>query len=161
MTMKALQRVHYDSGPNMTPLVDVVMVILIFLMLTGTFGAATKFLPGAPAVPSPSRGPGTVAITNPAVLTLRVVSREGEFVASSPDLGRDLVGQPIRFRTVDSLLEALKTKRREKVAAGMKQEDLRVVISPEGKAKFEHVMNVYEAVLAARWPKVGFGTEAR
>ena len=44
MTVKASKQVHYDSGPNMTPLVDVVMVILIFLMLAGSFGTAEHFM---------------------------------------------------------------------------------------------------------------------
>ena len=44
MRLKGAKQVHYDSGPNMTPLVDVVMVILIFLMLAGSFGGETTFL---------------------------------------------------------------------------------------------------------------------
>src|SRR5687768_3913994 len=44
MKIKGAKQVHYDSGPNMTPLVDVVMVILIFLMLAGKFGANEWFL---------------------------------------------------------------------------------------------------------------------
>src|SRR5688572_28530874 len=44
MKMKVAQKVHYDAGPNMTPLVDVVMVILIFLMLTGSFAVGEHFL---------------------------------------------------------------------------------------------------------------------
>ena len=35
---------RYDSGPNMTPLVDVVMVILIFLMLAGSFATGGWYL---------------------------------------------------------------------------------------------------------------------
>lgn len=30
---------RYDSGPNLTPLVDVVLVVLIFLMLGGAMAA--------------------------------------------------------------------------------------------------------------------------
>src|SRR6202011_697581 len=44
MKMKGAKQVHYDSGPNMTPLVDIVMVILIFLMLAGNFGGNSQFL---------------------------------------------------------------------------------------------------------------------
>ena len=44
MKMKSAQKIHYDAGPNMTPLVDIVMVILIFLMLTGTFTAGMHYL---------------------------------------------------------------------------------------------------------------------
>jgi biopolymer transport protein ExbD len=44
MRIQGAKKVHYDSGPNMTPLVDVVMVILIFLMLAGSFVTAEHFL---------------------------------------------------------------------------------------------------------------------
>src|ERR1700732_1566135 len=44
MKMKGAKQVHYDSGPNMTPLVDVVMVILIFLMLAGSFAGASRYI---------------------------------------------------------------------------------------------------------------------
>ena len=44
MRITGTKKVHYDSGPNMTPLVDVVMVILIFLMLCGSFGGLEHFL---------------------------------------------------------------------------------------------------------------------
>src|SRR5258707_78634 len=44
MILKGAKAVHYDSGPNMTPLVDVVMVILIFLMLAGSFEGAEHYL---------------------------------------------------------------------------------------------------------------------
>src|ERR1700727_2107606 len=44
MKINAARGIHYDSGPNMTPLVDVVMVILIFLMLAGSFAGSSTFL---------------------------------------------------------------------------------------------------------------------
>ena len=44
MKVSGAKKVHYDSGPNMTPLVDVVMVILIFLMLAGSFAGTTRFI---------------------------------------------------------------------------------------------------------------------
>src|SRR5437762_14167338 len=44
MRIQGARKVHYDSGPNMTPLVDVVMVILIFLMLAGSFTGAEHYL---------------------------------------------------------------------------------------------------------------------
>src|SRR3954470_6731334 len=44
MKIQGAKKVHYDSGPNMTPLVDIVMVILIFLMLAGSFASAEHFL---------------------------------------------------------------------------------------------------------------------
>src|SRR6476659_2821250 len=47
MKISGAKKVHYDSGPNMTPLVDVVMVILIFLMLAGSFGSTEHYMIGS------------------------------------------------------------------------------------------------------------------
>src|SRR5512138_3032602 len=44
MKIQGSKQVHYDAGPNMIPLVDVVMVILIFLMLVGQFGGLEHYL---------------------------------------------------------------------------------------------------------------------
>src|SRR5205809_671221 len=44
MKIRGAKKIHYDSGPNMTPLVDIVMVILIFLMLAGSFAGAEHYL---------------------------------------------------------------------------------------------------------------------
>ena len=44
MKIRGAKQVHYDSGPNMTPLVDIVMVILIFLMLAGSFIGTEHYL---------------------------------------------------------------------------------------------------------------------
>src|SRR5580693_178767 len=56
MKISGAKKVHYDSGPNMTPLVDVVMVILIFLMLTGSFGGASHFLKASMPVGTQAKG---------------------------------------------------------------------------------------------------------
>src|SRR5687768_14001620 len=44
MKVAAAKHARFESGPNMTPLVDVVMVILIFLMLAGSFGTSEKYM---------------------------------------------------------------------------------------------------------------------
>src|SRR5271170_2583141 len=44
MKIRGAKQFHYDAGPNMIPLVDIVMVILIFLMLAGNFGEAEHYL---------------------------------------------------------------------------------------------------------------------
>src|SRR5207253_2215594 len=58
MKIKGAKAVHYDSGPNITPLVVVVMVILIFLMLAGSFGASAIFLPSS--MPIKDKGKGQI-----------------------------------------------------------------------------------------------------
>src|SRR4051794_38123440 len=61
MKIQGGKKIHYDSGPNMTPLVDVVMVILIFLMLTGSFGGAKFFL--LTSLPTRDPGAGGIKVT--------------------------------------------------------------------------------------------------
>ena len=64
------RQIHYESGPNMTPLVDVVMVILIFLMLAGSFGTNEHFLSNA--LPISTRGvKGVPPPGRPCLLTFR------------------------------------------------------------------------------------------
>ena len=41
MRIRGAKQVHYDSGPNMTPLIDIVMVLIIFFMLVAKIGVTT------------------------------------------------------------------------------------------------------------------------
>src|SRR5437763_2103503 len=83
MRIKGAKAVHYDSGPNMTPLVDVVMVILIFLMMAGSFGGAEHYL--TTNIPLKQKGVGAVqpppGFIPDEPINIRVDSREGGFEA--------------------------------------------------------------------------------
>ena len=91
MKIRVSQKVHYDSGPNMTPLVDVVMVILIFLMLCGSFVGSEHFLvsnlpisqSGVGSVPPP---PGFIP-DEP--IEIRVDSRGAGFIATAGKIQTD------------------------------------------------------------------------
>src|SRR6185295_15996911 len=102
MRLKGAKQVHYDSGPNMTPLVDIVMVILIFLMLAGSFGSSTQFLmsrrarTSGPPLPTVVEAPHDIDINLDAAGT----GADDGFLAvcQSP---------PIRARNVKELKESL------------------------------------------------------
>ncbi len=138
---------HYESGPNMTPLVDVVMVILIFLMLAGQFGGAEHFLTSN--VPM-ATGPGTpvtaVAIDEP--IEIRIDS-------PSPDRFIARTGN-ITATTAPQLTEALTHLRKNLNAAGKKTSDLQLKLVPARDVKFEHVVAVHEASMNAAFEKIGF-----
>jgi biopolymer transport protein ExbD len=151
MKLKTSSKVHYDAGPNMTPLVDVVMVILIFLMLTGSFAVGEHFL--SSNLPLTKKGGGGAAAANVPLdepLEIRVdnSSTEDQWVAVAG-----------RIRVQGSRLDLTKqlTKMREALNANQTPtEKIQVVISPGKTTKYKHLIEVYEAALDAKFTKVAF-----
>jgi len=157
MKLSTSKKIHYDSGPNMTPMVDVVMVILVFLMLAGSFAGAEHYL--VSNLPYTKSGGGNAApppggFPNDVPLEIRVdtnATRDG-FVAR--------VGQ-YQARTEQQLVGHLNNMR-EKFAKelGKTPDQIQIKISPGGNVKYEYVVQVYQAALQANFSKVGF-TPAR
>ena len=153
MRLKGAKQVHYDSGPNMTPLVDVVMVILIFLMLAGSFVGAEHFL--VSNLPFSEKGAGTAQAPPGFIpdepLDIRVDPRAtGDgFVATA--------GQ-IRTDNPDALTQQLSRMRKQLNAAGKPTDQIQVKINPGKNVKYKHLIAVYEAALRAEFAKVAFAT---
>jgi biopolymer transport protein ExbD len=152
MKISGAKKVHYDSGPNMTPLVDVVMCILIFLMLAGSFEKGGWFLQssmpikkegGAGAPPDPNKIPDEP-------LDIRVDNSGDGFVARVGDV-------TVRGDRTE-LKDKLETKRRQFEAAGTKLDKVQVVLMPGRNVKYNSLILVYEAALRAGFVKVGFAT---
>jgi biopolymer transport protein ExbD len=150
MKIRGAKQVHYDSGPNMTPLVDVVMVILIFLMLAGSFAGVEHYLEsnvpftdkGAGGAPPP---PGFVP-DEP--LEIRVDS-------PVPDRFVARAGQ-ITVDDADKLRMLLQKMRGQLENAGTKRDKVQVVIAPGRNVKYKFLVEVYQAALQADFQKVGF-----
>jgi len=152
MKLKAGAKIHYDAGPNMTPLVDIVMVILIFLMLTGTFAVGEHFLTSN--IPLTKKGGGNQANTNVPLdepLEIRVDSiGADEWIAQAGQL---------QIRNSQPGLRMQLTKMREAFNANKTPtEKIQVVINPGRNTKYKHLVEVYEAALDAKFTKVGFST---
>ena len=148
MKINGAKKVHYESGPNMTPLVDVVMVILIFLMLAGSFGGAEHFL--ASNVPMSKGGVGgdSTAVSIDEPVEIRVDS-------PSPDR---FIARAGRINATDGpqLTAALNKLRQDMNAAGKKTPDIQIKIAPGRSVRFEHVIAVQEAAMRAQFEKIGF-----
>jgi len=138
MKMKGAKQVHYDAGPNMTPLVDVVMVILIFLMLAGKFGADEQYL--ASSVPIRQKGTPVKNETVPNDVELKItVDPLGDrFVAR-------LEGEENTFTDAKTLTDALSAKLEQFLSIGKKPEDIQVLISPGLTVKYDYMIQVYAA----------------
>ena len=154
MKMKGAKQVHYDAGPNMTPLVDIVMVILIFLMLAGSFGSDTTFLLSKQAIKKSGGAkaplkPGEVPDTP---IEIRVDNaRDGlGFIATGTGLPPST--------NADQIRNWFAVKRTQMLNAGNKNDKLLVTISPSRLVKYHYLIDVYQAALQAGFEKVAFTT---
>jgi biopolymer transport protein ExbD len=143
MKMKGAKQVHYDAGPNMTPLVDVVMVILIFLMLAGKFGGEEQYL--ASNVPIKQKGTPVPNQTVPNDVELKInVDPAGSdrFVAR-------MEGDDNTYSEIKPLTDALSAKLAQFLAIGKKPDDIQVLISPSSTLQYNYMVQVYAAALSA------------
>jgi len=122
---------------NLVPLIDVMMVILIFLMITTTYSKYTELqinLPTADAEKQLER-PNEIAV---------VVGAQGNYVVNRT---------PVAFRGVDQLAEELR-----RVGGAMK--DPVVVISADATATHQSVVRVMEASRLAGLSQITFTTQS-
>jgi biopolymer transport protein ExbD len=151
MKLRTSQKVHYDTGPNMTPLVDIVMVILIFLMLTGTFAVGEHFLRSNQAITGKGSAEAlpNVPLDEPLTITVDSLS-ENEWSATFGGY---------RVNNSRVAMEKQLTQMHEAMnEAGTPTDRIKVVISPGQRTKYKHLVEVFEAALNAKLTKVGFST---
>jgi len=119
------------------PLIDVMMVILIFLMISTTYSKYTELeinLPSAEASKQPER-PNEIAV---------LVNARGQLVINRV---------PMVFTTIDALADALR-----KAAAGSKEPV--VVISADANTTHQAVVRVMEAARIAGLSHITFTTQS-
>ena len=122
---------------NLVPLIDVMMVILIFLMITTTYSKYTELqinLPTADAEKQLER-PGEISV---------LVNAQGQYV-----INRNAVA----FRSVEQLGDELRR-------AGAALKDPMVVISADATATHQSVVRVMEASRLAGLNQITFTTQS-
>ena len=122
---------------NLVPLIDVMMVILIFLMITTTYNKYTELqinLPSAQAERQPER-PNEVTV---------LVNAQGQYVVNKA---------PVPFRGIDQLADELRR------AAGAAKEPV-VVITADAAATHQSVIRVMEASRLAGLSQITFTTQS-
>ena len=156
MKIQAGKKVHLESGPNMTPLVDVVMVILIFLMLCGSFKGNESYLESTLPVKKSGGGGGKVSAADEVQVDIRVdVSINAETRKASD--WKVKFGDKVVEGNVDTLKEELTKKLNTYKNAGTSVDKLQVILSPNSQVKWKWLTIVYTAALDAGFKKVGFG----
>ena len=158
MKTKGAEKVHYESGPNMTPLVDVVMVILIFLMLAGSFAGSARFI-----MTKGIHVPGTVNANAVADVDIDVMVRD--VLARDPATGvetHEFVASWAGFSSKDPDVITTKLNERRKAHEAINPRDnpsapkLQVVLQPYKNVQYQQLIRVYQAATSAQIAKVAF-----
>lgn len=131
------RRGHFREEPeiNLIPMIDVLLVILIFLMITTTYSKFSGLeinLPTADASAKPEQATEVDV----------VVTTAGDVLVNRAALGA---------RDVESIAAALRR------AAGGR--DLMVVINADAKATHQSVIDVMQASQQAGLPRISFATQ--
>ena len=155
MKISGAKKVHYDSGPNMTPLVDVVMVILIFLMLCGSFGGLEHYLESN--LPLRDKGGKADASVKKSAfddtqVDIRVDHNPANFDKWKAKFGDIVTDDP------DTLKNALKAKFDSFKASGTGPDKLQVIINPNSLVKWKSLLAVYVAANEAGFTKIAFSS---
>jgi biopolymer transport protein ExbD len=133
------RRGHQREEPelNLIPMIDVLLVILIFLMITTTYSKYTELqinLPTADAEKQLER-PNEINV---------LVNSAGQYIINK---------SAVTFSSVQALADELRR-------AGAKQKDPVIVISADATATHQAVIRVMEAARVAGYPQITFTTVA-
>jgi biopolymer transport protein ExbD len=140
-------------GPNMTPMVDVVMCILIFFMLGSTFLAPELFLTSnmPQALGTSDSSPNTdLAKLSRWTLSLQ---RQGDATwLSAPD------GTLLKMNRIDDLDQSASARVQAFIQAkrAALSDDIHVIIAPTRTVPYQDVITVYDYCAAAKFRNVAF-----
>jgi len=132
-------RKHEEMEINFIPLIDVLLVIIIFLIVSATFSRTNELqinLPTAEAN-APQNKPLTIEVA---------VDATGKYVINSKSLADS---------TVTGISAALQA-----AAAGQKEEPT-IVINADANTTHQSVVNVMEAARVAGYSHITFATQAK
>jgi len=131
------RRGHFREEPeiNLIPMIDVLLVILIFLMITTTYSKFSGLEINLPTADASAKPEQTTEVDV-------VVTTAGDVLVNRAALGA---------RDVASIADALRR------AAGGK--DLMVVINADAKATHQSVIDVMQASQQAGLPRISFATQ--
>ena len=122
---------------NLVPLIDVMMVILIFLMITTTYSKYTELQINLPTADSQKQAERANEITV-------LVNAQGQYVVNR---------SAVPFRTVEQLADELRK-------AGAGQKEPVVVITADAAATHQSVIRVMEASRLAGLSQITFTTQS-
>jgi biopolymer transport protein ExbD len=132
------RRTRDEPEINLIPMIDVLLVILIFLMVTTSYAKYSELQINLP------QATAETAASQPKAINIAVDSSEHYAVNN----------RPIAYTGIESLVASLRT------AAG-DQADPTIVINADAKAPHQSVINVMEAARRAGYGRITFTTQSQ
>ncbi|MBZ0105313.1 MAG: biopolymer transporter ExbD [Sulfuricella denitrificans] len=127
-----------DPEINLIPMIDVLLVILIFLMVTTTFSQIAE-----------------LQINLPTADAEKQAEKANEITVAVDASGRYVINRiPLANPSVDTLNEALRR------AAGDRSDPV-IVINADAEATHQSVINIMEASRLAGYNRISFATQAK
>ena len=130
-------KAHEELEINLVPLIDVLLVIIIFLIVSATFSRTSELQINLPTAEA------SAPQDKPLVITVEV-DATGRYVVN---------GNEVAGGNIEEIASAL-----TKSAAGGK--DPTIVINADAKATHQSVVNVMEASRLANYTHITFATQA-
>lgn len=134
--MKFHRRRRVDNGINLTPLIDVVFLLLIFFMVTTTFTKESRLLIELP------EADGEVADNSPAPLEL-IISKDGSYAVN---------GQNLINRNIKTIMAALED-------ASMGNAETPLVITADAQATHQAVITAMDAAARLGFKQLNIATQ--
>ncbi len=152
MRYRPLTKMSANIGPNMTPMVDVVMCILIFFML-GSSLTPELFLQSNTAIDKTGLGNEQTDQKLPSVRVNIVMQRVGDSTLVSA-----FGAQPIKMNKVNDPDQSDNQQLSGYFQAKKKSlsDDVQVIIVPEKRVPYQDVITVYDYCTKAQFKQVAF-----
>jgi biopolymer transport protein ExbD len=127
---------HEELEINFIPLIDVLLVIIIFLIVNATFSRTSELQINLPTAEA------NAPEDKPLIITVDV-DAAGRYMVEAKDAGN----------TVETIASALKS------AVGEGKKDPTIVINADAKSTHQSVVNVMEAARVANYTHITFATQ--
>lgn len=134
---------------NLTSMIDVIFQLLIYFVITASFAVGEGII----AANLPGAGQGSSAAELPKTPLNIIVASRGQY---SYQIRIDGISQaPADFAQLGELLQSLQndpTRGRR----GAYPPDNPIMIKPDGNVRWQHVVNAFNAAVAARYSNISF-----
>jgi biopolymer transport protein ExbD len=142
----AARHTRLESSPNVTPLVDVVMVLLIFLMLVGTFVHQQHYLATSTPTIDRTAGPPAAVPAEPLMLWVDPVADGGFPTMRIGSLTtRDPGAMGAHLKSLKSSMDSIG------------QDDAaKLIIAPGKRVALQHLVTIQGAALAAGFNSISY-----